>query len=85
MNNNQRKETMATGKMMGFFSIASLFSAFFIVALSIAKYGDAALVAGAAALAGFFVLGAIATIQSCLGEITRKLGEISQKLAACRT
>ena len=80
MKNNQRKETMITGRMTGFLSITSLLSGSLILALSIAKYGDSALVAGAAALAGAFVLFAIASILSCLGEITRKLGEISQKI-----
>jgi hypothetical protein len=80
MKNTQRKEAMITGKITGFLSIASLLMGFLILTLSVAKYGDAALVAGAAALAGAFVLFAIATIQYCLGEITRMLGEISQKL-----
>ena len=76
---------MITGRMTGFLSIASLLSGFLILALSIAKYGDAALVAGTAALAGAFILFAIASVLPCLGEITRKAGEILQKIVSLQS
>jgi hypothetical protein len=71
---------MMIGKRMGLLSIASALSGFLILALAVDKYGNAALLAGAAALGGAFALLAIATIQTCLWEITRKLEVIAQKL-----
>ena len=66
-------------------SIGSFVGGFIILALAIDKYGNAALAAGAAALAGAFALFAIATIQSCLGEIKRKLAGIEQNLEALKS
>ncbi len=71
---------MTIAKMSGVLSIASMVMGFVVIGLAVAKDGDAALLAGTAAMAGSFALFAIATMQTALGEMAHKLEGISRTM-----